>query len=91
MAVQGANYREDFRQRGNVTLLSTEAYDARRMASWAPYVVVPFAFFVTNRVPKAYRVRAWTGCLVTFGLCSCIMYNTDTSSDGGPPELIRVR
>ena len=83
--------REEFKRRGSVTLLSTEAYDSRRMASFAPYFVVPFCFFVVNRAPSEHRIRAWTACLVAFGFCSVIMYNTDTSADGDGPVFVRAR
>ena len=75
---RAAAYRDEFRRRGSTTIFSPETFDARRMASWAPYLVVPTAFFLTNRAPKEYRVHAWASSLVVFGVCSCIMYNTDT-------------
>ena len=91
MAPPPPDIREEFKRRGSVTLLSTEAYDSRRMASFAPYFVVPFCFFVINRAPSEHRIRAWTACLVAFGFCSVIMYNTDTSADGDGPVFVRAR
>ena len=91
MAPPPPDIREEFKRRGSVTLLSTEAYDSRRMASFAPYFVVPFCFFVVNRAPSEHRIRAWTACLVAFGFCSVIMYNTDTSADGDGPVFVRAR
>ena len=89
--VDATAYREHFKQRGAVTLFSPEAFDSRRIASWAPYLVVPTAFFITNRAPKQHRVRVWAGCLGVFAFCSAIMYNTDTSADGDGPAIIHVR
>ena len=78
--VVGAHeYRSHFKSHGEATLAAS--WDLRRAVTWAPYAVVPSAYIASKLVKRDHRVRVWIGTLVSYGIVSVVMYNTDSSSD----------
>jgi cytosine/uracil/thiamine/allantoin permease len=82
--------REQFNARGQSRMAA--AWDWRRSASWAPYLIVPSVAVCSRFVKKQQRVKVYVGTLVCYGLFSVIMYNTDASADWtddkSPPLLL---
>ena len=85
-----SDYREHFKNHGKRVLDDRGNYDARRIAAWAPYVILPAIAVASRMVPVKHRPRFWVGTLVCYSVFSTIMYNTDTSNGDPDPEIIRV-
>lgn len=66
-------YREQFKAGGSRALQSS--WDVRRVASWAPYAVVPLVAILSKAVPAKHRVRVWVGTLV---FCDLVETRTAT-------------
>ncbi len=91
--VVGAHaFRAHFANRGKSVLSDTSSYDTRRLATFAPFAVLPAGILGSRKVPATYRPAFWVTTFVAYGIASTIMYNTDSSSDADPtPALMLVR
>ena len=77
--VVGAHsYREHFKRHGQSVLDDSSAYDWRRYAVWAPFVVLPGVAVTSRIIPKERLPQFWVGTLIFYSLFSTVMFNTDT-------------
>ena len=91
--VVGAHaYRAHFASRGKAVLGDSDSYGARRIATFAPFAILPAGILGSRRLPATYRPAFWVATFFAYGIASTVMYNTDASSDADPsPALIRFR